>query len=151
MVIIKSFLALVLILSIYECSLSFAKYKVNSDDELVNIEIQRISYQDIMGNVNESNILKVKIGEKFTIGDGFELESNPSTGYKWVPAFDKNKINLLSHKFEPSNNNLLGSPGKEIFVFEAINPGVTNLTLSYQKEWEDNSQIEKKNIQIIIN
>lgn len=69
-----------------------------------------------------------------------KLESNPTTGYQWVLSeytdtgiiFQKDYI--FSEKDE--NEELVGVGGIEIFVFEAINSGKTELILSYIRPWE---------------
>lgn len=64
------------------------------------------------------------------------LESNPTSGYIWVPSFDESFITLLSHKFHP-NSSLVGSFGNDIFTFQAIQVGATRLSMSYKRNWEE--------------
>jgi predicted secreted protein len=63
------------------------------------------------------------------------LESNPTSGYTWVPSFDELFISQLSYKFLP-NSPLVGSPGNDIFDFQALRVGVTTLKMTYKRSWE---------------
>lgn len=86
----------------------------------------------------EVNITLEK-GQEFTIS----LDSNPTGGYGWHPVFDINIINLISHDFQPSSSRLTGSSRKEVFTFNAQNPGTTVLNMVYKRTWEQQSAAEK--------
>jgi predicted secreted protein len=74
----------------------------------------------------------VEKGQEFTIS----LESNPTTGYQWIPMFNTSIINLISHSFQPSTTKLMGSPGTDIFNFKGINYGTESLKMVYKRSWE---------------
>jgi len=77
--------------------------------------------------------LSVKCSDKFKI----EVESNPSTGYKWhLLFFDEDILKLISSKFVPDLTNQIGSSGIEQFNFEAIKEGRTNIKIAYKRAWE---------------
>ena len=68
-----------------------------------------------------------------------ELEANATTGYTWVYTMSpENVIRLVSSEYIPDKNNekTTGSGGKQIFIFEAIAEGETELVFSYLREWE---------------
>ena len=78
-------------------------------------------------------IISVKCGDKFKI----EVESNPSTGYKWhLLFFDEDILQLISSKFVPDLTNQIGSSGIEQFNFEAIKEGRTSIKIAYKRAWE---------------
>ncbi|MFX0026768.1 MAG: protease inhibitor I42 family protein [Candidatus Hermodarchaeota archaeon] len=76
------------------------------------------------------------------------LDSNPSTGYSWVPSFDKNFLELINRAIKV-NNIKLGSTSKEIFKFYPIKCGITTLTMIYKRVWEKH-EIQKINFKINI-
>ena len=89
-------------------------------------------------NQGQENIT-VKKGHEFTV----TLESNPGTGYQWIPMFNTSIINLVSHNFQPSTTKLMGSPGTDVFKFKAINSGTESLKMVYKRSWEKEFVKEK--------
>jgi inhibitor of cysteine peptidase len=79
--------------------------------------------------------LAIKRGEKFSI----ILESNPTSGYTWVPTFNRSIIDLISHDFIPSSGKRIGSSGNDIFTFLAIRAGSDKLKMFYKRSWEKHS------------
>jgi predicted secreted protein len=73
-------------------------------------------------------------------GGTFEvtLDSNPTTGYSWAySSISSNNLTLISNEFiRPQNSRLIGSGGKQVFVFKADGP--TTLHLRYARAWENN-------------
>jgi inhibitor of cysteine peptidase len=86
----------------------------------------------------EQNITLTK-GEEFTI----TLDSNPTSGFKWLPKFDGSIINLVSHDFQSSTTKRIGSSGKDIFTFLAISYGSDKLKMFYKRSWEEHFVAEK--------
>lgn len=76
--------------------------------------------------------IHVKLNENFTI----DLDSNPSTGYAWNSNYDPNFLKLAYSYYMPTDENCLGAAGTDIFVFEAVHSGETNITFNYQRNWE---------------
>ena len=74
-------------------------------------------------------------------GGTFEvtLDSNPTTGYSWAYSSSSNNLALISNEFvRPQNSRLIGSGGKQVFVFKADGP--TTLHLRYARAWENNAE-----------
>lgn len=86
----------------------------------------------------EQNIT-VRKGQEFTI----TLDSNPTSGFKWVPAFDTDTINIISHNFQPTSSILIGSSGQDVFTFKAISSGTTVLKMVYKRSWEQQIVAQK--------
>ena len=85
--------------------------------------------------LNEENLAGVvKTGDTFLI----EVSSNPTTGYTYEKSqdYDRRLVRFLQWKYLPSEKQLLGSGGKEIFVFKALRPGKTEIKLAYRRPWE---------------
>ncbi|MBC7247516.1 MAG: protease inhibitor I42 family protein [Actinobacteria bacterium] len=79
----------------------------------------------------------VEKGEEFTIA----LESNPTTGYRWMlqKELDEKIITLQKTEFEEPESNLLGAPGEERWIFKAVGLGRTTIELKYARPWEEES------------
>jgi inhibitor of cysteine peptidase len=71
-------------------------------------------------------------------GNMFEviLDSNASTGYSWVAHFDEDLLELIDQSYQV-NSELIGAPGKEVFVFKALDTGRAQVDFSYQRPWEN--------------
>ncbi len=76
------------------------------------------------------------------------LDSNPSTGYSWVPLFDNRFLELRDRYFK-LNSKRIGSSSKEVFKFNPIKCGNTTLTMIYKRVWEENG-IREVNFEITI-
>jgi inhibitor of cysteine peptidase len=91
----------------------------------------------IQGNNIEEKQLTVKLGEKFRI----KLESNPSTGYTWLPEFDSEFLKLVMNKYystkEKNEIPIVGKPGIQKFTFKAVKTGETKITMAYARPWEN--------------
>ncbi len=83
---------------------------------------------------------QMKMGEVFAI----TLETNPSTGYSWVPTISDPKV--LAQMGEPQYQEptqttaepLLGAPTNVTMYFQATGTGTTILTLDYKQSFEVN-------------
>lgn len=75
------------------------------------------------------------------------LPSNPTTGYSWfLIAYNKSLLNLIDHKYTPSNatkngEQLIGAGGYETWRFKAtrnalLAPQVTYIKFAYARPWE---------------
>jgi len=74
----------------------------------------------------------VTAGESFNIS----LESNPTTGYMWEPEFDTEFLKLVDRKYV-ADSTLIGFPGVETLVFEALKAGESEIKLVYKRSWEN--------------
>jgi predicted secreted protein len=52
-------------------------------------------------NVTQGNAVLVSQGQNFTI----QLQSNPSTGYQWVPTYDNSTLTLVNQAFAGNDGN----------------------------------------------
>ena len=69
-----------------------------------------------------------------------KLDSNPTTGYFWyLKDIDASQIDQLSDEYnaDPAPEGLVGGGGHQLFVFEALATGKSNLVLSYERSPED--------------
>lgn len=63
------------------------------------------------------------------------LESNVSTGFRWVLATepDARILSLAGSGYLAPETDLVGAPGQEIWTFRARSEGETSLVLSYER------------------
>ena len=83
-----------------------------------------------------SKMIEINAGTEFDVV--ISLDSNPSTGYSWVAAYDQTALVLVDQEYKAGDSNLIGAPGTQIFSFKALKSGQTSITMSYQRSWEPN-------------
>ena len=89
------------------------------------------------------------MGKDFVI----ELDSNPTTGYRWQLArpLDNTIIKLIKTEYTPGKEKLIGAGGKERWTFKATNKGEASIYLKYVRPWEkDTAPANRKEFKIII-
>jgi predicted secreted protein len=71
------------------------------------------------------------------VGMTFEVvvDSNPSTGCQWIPHFEPGKLRLHRKVHMPASFKA-GTSGVDVFVFEAMAPGQTQVRLEQKRAWE---------------
>jgi len=81
-----------------------------------------------------SKSYEVKPGKRFKI----TLESNRSTGYQWRLArpVDQKVVKLVGSGYQSPQVKLPGAGGKEIWTFEAVGRGRTEIAMQYVRPWE---------------
>ncbi len=98
--------------------------------------IEQLTFDD------KGSSIELKKGDKIEI----KLESNPSTGYSWALSkeTDETIVSLTSSEFiqTEKEEELVGSGGYEIFMFQAVKGGQAEIVLLYQRPWEDEEQEE---------
>lgn len=97
---------------------------------------------------NNSNVIRTNVSKDFTIA----LDSNPTTGYKWEIAspFNTKLLKLIDSNYIPAETDLIGTPGKEDWVFRAIKQGKTIISFNYLRPWEKDTPPVKKDHFIIM-
>lgn len=69
-----------------------------------------------------------------------KLDSNPTTGYYWyLKDIDASQVDQLSEDYfaDPAPEGITGSGGHQMFVFEALATGRSDLKLSYERSPQD--------------
>ena len=75
----------------------------------------------------------VVVGDKIRV----ELCSNPTTGFQW--GYEMTIENVLEeedHDFEEPEADVPGTAGIEIWAFEAVETGETEVQMEYSQPWE---------------
>ncbi len=77
--------------------------------------------------------IQVTVGDIITV----ELCSNPTTGFQWeYETTGRTVLQETAHDFVPPGSDEPGTPGKDIWTFEAIEKGETELRMEYSRPWE---------------
>jgi inhibitor of cysteine peptidase len=74
-------------------------------------------------------------GESITI----ELEANASTGYGWVVAEPtaSGVVDVVESRYDEPDTDLVGAPGTQVYVIEAVREGAGILRLEYLRSFDD--------------
>ena len=92
------------------------------------------------GKVTETPVPQLEISEpgqtiEVAAGNEFKIiiESNPSTGYHWelIGNLDDRLIQFVSKEYRASEPVLMGSGGKDVWVFKALAAGETKIVLGH--------------------
>ncbi len=88
-----------------------------------------------MNQSNSGEVLDLSVGDSIIV----TLESNPSTGFSWQLAIisDETVLENSAQEFGMiDTNSPPGTPGEEIWTFEAIGPGTCTFVMEYSRPWE---------------
>jgi inhibitor of cysteine peptidase len=78
--------------------------------------------------------VNIGVNQEFIIA----LGSNPSTGYSWQESHDQTMLELVKWEYEEqAEEGVVGAGGIEYFRFKAVKAGQTEITLVYQRTWEE--------------
>ncbi len=81
-----------------------------------------------------------------------KLDSNPTTGYYWyLKDIDASRVDELSETYvaDPAPEGITGSGGHQLFVFEALRIGKTDLVLSYERSPADVAETLTLKIKVV--
>ena len=85
---------------------------------------------DVSDSLSE---VSLDVGDQLEV----ELEANPTTGYSWELGPLPDGLELVSSDFEEPGGSLVGAPGTQRFVFDAMGPGNGILRFEYVRLFED--------------
>jgi len=80
--------------------------------------------------------IDIGVNQEFTIA----LNSNPTTGYGWQESYDESFLELVEKSYHPgaeAEPEVVGAGGTEYFQFKALQPGETELVMTYKRGWEE--------------
>jgi len=114
-------LRIFLIFTIFTTVLLLSSCIVTSHD--FNVEI---SCDEFGESNHRSGEFEVEVGDKIRV----ELCSNPTTGFQWDYEMTiENVIKEEDHDFEEPGRDVLGAAGIEIWTFEAVETGTTDVQM----------------------
>ena len=97
-----------------------------------------VTCDEFYDNHHINTMLEVQAGETFTVN----LCSNPSTGFEWseeAKISDPAVLKLEDHEFigpESEPPPPPGTPGQEVWTFNALSQGSSKIYLEYSRPWE---------------
>jgi len=75
------------------------------------------------------------------VGDQFEitLESNQTTGYQWELSdpLDESVVKFIGSEYISDKPITIGSGGVEVWTFEGVGAGKTEISMAYVRSWEE--------------
>ena len=122
-------LRIFLIFTILTTALLLSSCIVTSHD--FNVEI---SCDEFGESNHRSGEFEVEIGDKIRL----KLCSNQTAGFQW--GYEMTIENVLKeedHDFEEPDGDVPGAPGIEIWTFEAVETGTTEVQMKYSQPSED--------------
>ncbi len=72
----------------------------------------------------------LKVGDELV----FELEENPTTGYRWQPDIQGDTLEPASDEFDPGEK--IGAGGKRRLYFLARHAGQATISLKLIRQWD---------------
>ena len=131
--IITSGLMVIMALSLLACS-SEAEEPVSPAPNKVSVAV---TCDDFMNQKHISKQFEIQTGGSLTV----TLCSNPTTGFQWEPAqiSDTGVLKQVQHEFigpESEPPPPPGTPGQEVWTFEALKEGTSTVFLEYSRPWE---------------
>lgn len=97
-----------------------------------------------------AKLIKVKLDTEFAI----ILDANRTTGYGWQISGDLHKqmLKVIEIKHRQNKSQLVGSGGKDIWTFKALQEGEVALVFEYVRPWEKGvPPIKKQIFNVVIN
>ncbi|MGE5494766.1 MAG: protease inhibitor I42 family protein [Burkholderiales bacterium] len=85
--------------------------------------------------------ITVSVGGTFVI----QLESNPTTGYEWTLNISDESIVKLEnreYKQQPHTEGVTGAGGVDVLKFKGLKAGEAEITLVYERTFEEDSAVE---------
>jgi len=121
-------LRIFLIFTIFAAALSLSSCITTSHDFEVEISC------DEFGESNHrSGDFEVEVGDKIRV----ELCSDPTTGFQWDYEMTvENVLREEDHDFEEPEGDVPGDAGIEIWTFEAVETGITEVQMEYSQPSE---------------
>jgi len=79
------------------------------------------------------------------VGDKIRLElcSNPTTDFQWeYQMTQENVLKEEDHDYEEPDSDVIGAAGLELWTFEAVEAGTTEVLMAYSQPWEGGEKEE---------
>jgi len=92
-----------------------------------------ISCDEFRAHNHVRNDFQVEIGDKIRA----KLCSNPTTGFKWeYEMSNETMLKEEDYDFEEPKGDVPGAAGIEVWTFEAVEKGTTEVHMAYSQRWE---------------
>lgn len=115
------------ILSISSCAVTSIEY---------HVEISCEQFDDVDNYRSE---MVMEVGDKIYL----ELCSNQTTGFKWEYEMTKeNVVKEEDYDYHEAESGVVGAPGVELWTFEAVETGTTEINMEYSQPWQGGIKAE---------
>ena len=96
-----------------------------------NVEISCDQFNENSNYVVSETV--VDVGDKFIL----KLCSNITTGFEWEYVMTSDDVvKVADHSFEEPEGDMPGAAGVEVWTFEAVEKGTTEIQMEYSQPWE---------------
>ena len=122
-------------LSLLACSPEATEEPVSGAPDKVAVAV---TCDDFMNQKHISNQFEIAAGGSLTV----TLCSNPTTGFQWVEEAqisDTGVLKQIQHEFispESEPPPPPGTPGQQVWTFEALKEGTSTISMEYSRPWE---------------
>jgi predicted secreted protein len=100
---------------------------------------EEISCSEFNENHNQSGEFEVEIGDKIRL----ELCSNMTTGFRWMYEInDESVLKFEDYDYIEPEDELEGTAGKDVWAFEAVSEGTTEVFMEYSQAWSGGIEAE---------
>lgn len=102
--------------------------------QVVQVKLSESDFRD-QGAPNQRREVTLRPGAQLVV----TLGSNPTTGYRWTEQAANTApdvLKQLEHAFVGPEQPIPGAGGQQRWVFQALQPGSAELTMSYGRAWE---------------
>lgn len=104
--------------------------------------------QNTIDNNKKATSTAVKYDYEVAVGASFSIElgSNPTTGFRWhwVNRSSVSTVDTTGYKYVSSHPGMMGSGGKETWIFTGKKPGTDSLKFQYNRSWEKKPAVNLK-------
>jgi len=98
-----------------------------------------VSCEQFVKNSRAMSEFQAEVGDKITV----KLCSNPSTGFEWEYEMSgDNALKEEDYDFEEPKSDVPGAAGIEVWTFETVENGVTEVRMEYNQPWEGGEKEE---------
>ena len=103
----------------------------------ISVEISCDEFYENTGSM--INDFQMEVGDKIRVN----LCSNPTAGFQWEYKISRDTVlKEEDHDFEEPEGGAVGASGIEVWTFEAIGKGTTEVLMEYSQPWEGGEKKE---------
>ncbi|MFC1984634.1 protease inhibitor I42 family protein [Chloroflexota bacterium] len=127
-------LRIFLVFTILTTVLSMSSCIVTSHDYNVELSCEKFGE-----NSHYSSEFEIEVGDKIRM----KLCSNPTTGFKWTYEISAESVlKEEDYDFEEPEEDIPGAAGIDVWTFEAVEKGTTEVRMEYSQSWEGGLKAE---------
>ena len=112
-------------------------YGATNEDEAYNFSYALNDGEKLEKTYKSSDVLNIELEPNDQLV--FYIPANATTGFQWVlkDDFEDKFVQLLSSEYIAPDSELMGAGGTSVWIFKALEEGVTTLAFEYIRPWEE--------------